>query len=50
MCDRTGTYDWADWTFISAGILGVLAAGMVLAIRERPVRPAPGQAAAISPA
>ncbi|MBI4737505.1 MAG: hypothetical protein HY766_15835, partial [candidate division NC10 bacterium] len=33
--DLTGTYDWA---FISAGILGVLAAGMVLAIRERPVR------------
>ncbi|MBI2456373.1 MAG: MFS transporter [candidate division NC10 bacterium] len=36
--DLTGSYDWA---FISAGILGVLAAGMVLAIRERPVRPAP---------
>ncbi len=29
--DLTGTYDWA---FISAGILGILAAGMVLAIRE----------------
>ena len=36
--DLTGTYDWA---FLSAGIPGVLAAGMVLAIRERPVRPAP---------
>lgn len=35
--DLTGTYDWA---FISAGILGVLAAGMVLAIRE-PLRPSP---------
>jgi hypothetical protein len=35
--DLTGTYDWA---FISAGILGVLAAGLVLAIRE-PSRPAP---------
>ncbi|OGB92008.1 MAG: hypothetical protein A2Z31_06925 [candidate division NC10 bacterium RBG_16_65_8] len=29
--DLTGAYDWA---FISAGILGILAAGMVLAIRE----------------
>jgi predicted MFS family arabinose efflux permease len=29
--DLTGTYDWA---FISAGILGILAAGMVLAIRD----------------
>lgn len=36
--DLTGTYDWA---FISAGILGVLASGMVLAIREQPLRPAP---------
>ncbi len=42
--DRTGTYDWA---FISAGLLGILAALMVLAIREpasgRPEtsRPAP---------
>jgi len=35
--DRTGTYDWA---FISAGILGVLAAGLVLTIRE-PSRPSP---------
>ena len=35
--DLTGSYDWA---FISAGILGVLAAGLVLAIRE-PSRPAP---------
>jgi len=35
--DLTGTYDWA---FISAGVLGVLAAGLVLAIRE-PSRPAP---------
>ncbi len=43
--DRTGAYDWA---FISAGILGVLAAGMVLAIRE-PSRttPAPSPAAAV---
>jgi len=31
MYDLTGAYDWA---FISAGILGILAAGMVLAIRE----------------
>jgi len=31
--DLTGTYDWA---FISAGVLGILAAGMVLAIREEP--------------
>ncbi|MBI4573346.1 MAG: MFS transporter [candidate division NC10 bacterium] len=36
--DVTGTYDWA---FISAGILGILAAGMVLAIPEQPRRPAP---------
>jgi len=35
--DLTGSYDWA---FISAGILGVLAAGLVLAIRE-PTRRAP---------
>jgi MFS family permease len=37
--DHTGAYTWA---FASAGILGVLAAGMVLAIRERPpASPAP---------
>jgi predicted MFS family arabinose efflux permease len=44
--DWTGTYDWA---FISAGILGILAAGLVLAIRDpsqrtpvpSPVRPLP---------
>jgi MFS family permease len=44
--DWTGTYDWA---FISAGILGILASGMVLAIREpsqrtpvpSPARPLP---------
>jgi MFS family permease len=37
--DHTGAYTWA---FVSAGILGVLAAGMVLAIREHPpVSPAP---------
>lgn len=35
--DQTGAYNWA---FISAGILGILAAGMVLAIRE-PERPRP---------
>jgi MFS family permease len=45
--DVTGSYDWA---FISAGILGVLAAGLVLAIREHPVRPAPSPAPAESPA
>ncbi|MBI2458574.1 MAG: MFS transporter, partial [candidate division NC10 bacterium] len=45
--DLTGTYDWA---FISAGILGVLAAGMVLAIRQRPRRPAPSPAPAVSTA
>ncbi len=45
--DRTGTYDLA---FISAGILGILAAGMVLAIRERPRRPSPEAAPAASPA
>ena len=36
-------YDWTcayDWAFISAGILGVLAAGLVLAIRE-PTRRVP---------
>jgi MFS family permease len=43
--DVTGSYDWA---FISAGILGVLAAGLVLAIREHPVRPAPSPATAAS--
>jgi predicted MFS family arabinose efflux permease len=45
--DATGTYDWA---FISAGILGILAAGMVLAIRERPHKPSPAAAPATSPA
>jgi len=40
--DRTGAYDWA---FISAGILGLVAAGMVLAIRE-PARPEPVSIAA----
>jgi MFS family permease len=45
--DRTGTYDWA---FISAGILGILAAGMVLAIREQPRRPSPTRAAVASAA
>jgi MFS family permease len=35
--DLTGAYNWA---FISAGSLGILAAGMVLAIRE-PERPRP---------
>ncbi|HSC70537.1 MAG TPA: MFS transporter, partial [Candidatus Methylomirabilis sp.] len=44
--DLTGTYDWA---FISAGILGILAAGLVLAIRE-PSRPAPRPVIAASPA
>ena len=47
--DRTGTYDGA---FISAGILGLLAAGMVLGIRDpsrdspaaAPARPAPAAA------
>jgi len=41
--DRTGTYDWA---FISAGLLGILAALMVLAIRE----PASGRTEAPRPA
>jgi hypothetical protein len=43
--DVTGTYDWA---FISAGILGILAAGMVLAIRDPSRRtPAPSTARVI---
>ncbi len=45
--DLTGTYDWA---FISAGILGILAAGMVLAIRQQPRRPSPTRAAVASAA
>jgi predicted MFS family arabinose efflux permease len=44
--DRTGAYDWA---FISAGILGLVAAGMVLAIREpAPTAPA-AEAAGVRP-
>ncbi|MFB3816295.1 MAG: MFS transporter [Candidatus Methylomirabilales bacterium] len=35
--DRTGGYDPA---FVSAGVLGILAAAMVLAIRDRPPAPA----------
>ena len=44
--DHTGTYDLA---FLSAGVLGILAAGMVLAIRE-PGRAAPAPAVRSAPA
>jgi len=44
--DLTGTYTLA---FLSAGVLGILAAGMVLAIRE-PGRAAPAPAVRAAPA
>jgi predicted MFS family arabinose efflux permease len=40
--DHAGAYDWA---FLSAGVLGLVAAGMVLAIREpAPTTPTPAAA------
>lgn len=42
--DATGSYFWA---FISAGILGIIAAGLALAIKEEPVTTRPSPAAGI---
>jgi MFS family permease len=42
--DTTGSYFWA---FISAGILGIIAAGLALAIKEEPVMTRPSPATGI---